>query len=80
VKHLNGSKWIARIFEAKAAHSGGVVRRKVMSVESHASELDLKNAVENRGFHLLRCGDQYIVLCNRDDLEVIRKGNMDIIQ
>jgi hypothetical protein len=51
-----------------------------MSVESHASELDLKNAVENRGFHLLRCGDQYIVLCNRDDLEVIRKGNMDIIQ
>lgn len=42
-----------RLFGAKAARSGGVVRRSM------------------RGFHLIACGDQYLVICHDGHLRVI---------
>jgi hypothetical protein len=74
------ANWVERIFDAKAAQNYGVVRRKVANVDKYASEMHLFNAVKDRGFHLLKCGEQYIVLCNRAPLDVIRKGKMQIIE
>lgn len=70
-----GNEWIEQIFEAKAAKTGGTVRRKISSVEKHASLADLQEAVVDRDFHLVRIGDrqsgQYVVLCNKGTIKLI---------
>jgi hypothetical protein len=69
---MNNLVWIEKIFAAKAAQNGGIVRRKVSNVEKYASEWELKSAVKARGFHLVRCGDQYVILCNRGTIKVVQ--------
>lgn len=68
----NTSPWIYQIFRAKAATTGGIVRRKIESVKKYASFKELLREVRRRGFHLLRCGDQYIILCNKGVMKVVR--------
>lgn len=70
-----GKQWVNQIFNAKAARNGGVLRRKVASVQKYASYGDLHAEVLKRGFHLLRIGDkisgQYVILCNPGNMKVI---------
>jgi hypothetical protein len=66
------NRWIAQIFNTQAAKNGGIVRRKVSSVKKYASLTALLREVRRRRFHLLRCGHQYVVLCNKGSLKVIR--------
>lgn len=67
----SGDAWISQIFQAKVAKNGGLVRRKITSVEKHASEERLLFAVKKRGFHMVRIGDWYVVLCNEGDVKVV---------
>lgn len=53
-----------RIFEAKAAKSGGIVRRKIANVAKYGSFTDLIIEVEARGFHLIETNDQYVIICS----------------
>jgi len=64
-------KWIRQIFAAKAARSGGIVRRKVYSVKKYASQKALRDEVKRRGFHMLRIEDQYLISCNKGYFRVI---------
>ena len=70
---LNASAdaWIARLFDAKTAGRGGVVRRSVISVEREIGRAALVNEVTRRGFHLIECGGQFIVICNTGHLKII---------
>ena len=65
------SAFIRNIFKAASAKDGGMVRRSKASVRRYASFSQLKLAVKKRGFHLLRNGEQYIILCNRGACRLI---------
>ncbi len=59
------------MFSAQAAQNGGIIRRKVASVKEWVSEAELIADVKARGFHMVRSGDQYVVLCHRGDFKLI---------
>ncbi len=71
VRHLNANpSWCARIFDAKAARTGGIVRRAVKDVEREIGRAAFVSEVSRRGFHLVECGGQFIVICNAGQLTV----------
>jgi hypothetical protein len=57
-------RWIKRIFSAGIAKTGGIVYRSVHQVDEWASLKELKAEVIARGFHLLRIGDLYVIVCH----------------
>jgi hypothetical protein len=63
--------WIARLFDAKTAARGGVVRRSVESVDREIGRSAFVQEVTKRGFHILECGGQFIVICNTGHLKII---------
>ncbi len=63
--------WLSQIFEAKPVLSGGVVRRKVADVERKVGRLRLELEVRKRGFHLIRCGSQFVILCDTGERSVV---------
>lgn len=63
--------WQARIFGAKSVQAGGVVRRKIRDVHREIGREALIAEVKARGFHLLECGDQYVIICNSGQLRVV---------
>ncbi len=62
--------WLAQIFAAKAVSKGGVVRRAVADVEAEVGRARLMQEVARRGYHLIECGDQFIIVCRDSDLVV----------
>ncbi|WP_179379905.1 N-(5'-phosphoribosyl)anthranilate isomerase [Jannaschia marina] len=68
--HTN-DEWVAQLFGAKAASTGGVVRRKVRDVERKIGRTRLELEVRQRGFRLIEAGDQFIVICTRAPMQVI---------
>lgn len=65
-------EFINQIFDAKAVRNGGIVRRKIASVEKYASLSFLLKEVEARGFHLIETGDQYVIICNLGNFKLLR--------
>ncbi|PYG30544.1 N-(5'-phosphoribosyl)anthranilate isomerase [Pelagimonas varians] len=66
VKSPNHAReWIDQVFAAKSVARGGIVRRSVAWVEHEIGRGRFIQEVEARGFHLLECGGQFIVICNR---------------
>lgn len=65
------SAWLNKVFKAGQVNKGGVVRRSVTSVKKYASIKELQNEVRIRRFHLLRMGDQYVIVCNGGYLRLI---------
>lgn len=63
--------WGRRIFNCKAAQSGGIVRRAIRDVEREIGSETLIAAVRARGFHLIECGDQYLIICNSGGIRVL---------
>ena len=71
LRHTAGHpSWLDQIFSAKAARTGGIVRRSVRDVEREIGRDALLQEVETRGFHLLECADQFSIICRRDHLIV----------
>ena len=68
---LGPEPWIARIFSAQAVRKGGVVRRDVRCVEREIGRARLEQEVRDRGFHMIECGGQFVVICNRGGIRVI---------
>lgn len=66
-----GDQWIQQIFQAQAARNGGIVRRKIHSVVQFASTEALEAAVRRRGFHMVISGDQFVILCNPGQFQVV---------
>lgn len=55
--------WLDQIFSAKAAQKGGVVRRSRNWIAEQVGEEVFIGEVRRRGFHLLECGPQWVVVC-----------------
>ena len=60
------------LFGAKAAQTGCIVRRAVRDVEREVGRAALIAEVDRRGFHLLECAGQFIVVCASDHLTAHR--------
>ncbi|MGB3314951.1 MAG: N-(5'-phosphoribosyl)anthranilate isomerase [Albidovulum sp.] len=63
--------WIETLFSAKAVGRGGIVRRNVTWVENEIGRDRFIAEVRRRGFHLVECGPQFIVICHKQGLRVI---------
>ena len=64
------SDWCAQIFGAKSVGRGGIVRRSVRDVEREIGRGRLIAEVKARGFHLVECGGQFLIICNGGQLRV----------
>lgn len=69
-RNLDPDAWIAQIFSARAA-AGGVVRRSIAWVDHEIGRDRFVAEVRRRGFHLLATRNQFIVVCNRDPVEIL---------
>lgn len=65
-------EFINQIFKAQAVKDGGIVRRKIANVQKFASFAYLMKEVEERGFHLIETGDQYMIICNAGNFKLHR--------
>ena len=63
--------WMRRLFAAGQVNQGNVVRRNVADTHRNTTVRELKREVKRRGFHLVRTGTQYIVVCNKGVLRVL---------
>ena len=71
INPLNSVAWLDELFAAKAVEKGGIVRRAVRDVEREIGRSALILDVRRRGFHLIECGGQFIVICNPGQMQVI---------
>jgi hypothetical protein len=56
--------WISKIFRARQARRGNVVRRSLSSVEKHGPLSELIEAVDSMGYHMAIIGTQVVILCD----------------
>ena len=63
--------WLDHMFSAKAARTGGVIRRNVAWVEREVGRDLFEAEVRKRGFHLLETGRQLVVICNQGELRLL---------
>ena len=63
--------WIAQVFGAKAARTGGVIRRSTYWVDREVGRARFEAEVRRRGFHMIECGRQFVVICDGGGLRVI---------
>jgi hypothetical protein len=68
--HHDPDAWIKLIFSAQAA-KGGVVRRSIAWIDREVGRERFFDEVRRRGFHLLASSSQFIVVCNRDPIQVL---------
>lgn len=59
------------MFAAKVAVNGGVIRRAIRDVDRDIGRAAFELEVRRRGFHLIECDKQYIVICNAGRINVI---------
>jgi hypothetical protein len=63
--------WIGQIFRAGAVNKGGIVRRSKADVLRNGGYTALRTEVKKRGFHMIRTGGQYVIICNRGDFKLL---------
>jgi hypothetical protein len=68
---LLAQAWLDDVFAAKAATKGGIVRRAVRDVEREIGKATFVREVRKRGYHLIECGGQFIVICNTGQMQII---------
>lgn len=64
-------RWLRQIFLSQSARDGGVVRRKVADVERRVGREALELEVRRRGYHLVECGGQFVIVCSRGALRIV---------
>ncbi len=62
---------IATLFASKAAQSGGVIRRSIVWANREIGRETLTREVKRRGFHMIACGGQYVIICDHRFLTVV---------
>ena len=70
-RHPAPEIWIDQVFAAKAVKRGGVIRRSVALVEREIGRDRFVAEVQERKFHLMECGGQFVVVCNRNPIRMI---------
>lgn len=59
------SAWVDQIFDSQIAKRGGVVRRKLKSIDKFASQKEVKDKCKSLGYHIIQHGDQWLIFCDK---------------
>ncbi|MGR3804806.1 N-(5'-phosphoribosyl)anthranilate isomerase [Marinibacterium profundimaris] len=68
--HLPPDLWMQRIFDAKAARQGQVVRRSLRDLERVVGRAAFEQELRRRGYHAVLNGDQVVIFCNNDPVRI----------
>jgi hypothetical protein len=63
--------WVKQIFQSQIAKRGGVVRRKVTSIDQFASRDEVKQECAKRGYHIVEHGDQWLIFCDKASVKIV---------
>ncbi len=69
--HLPPALWMQRIFDAKSARQGGVVRRNLRDLELVVGRDAFERELRRRGYHAVINGNQVVVFCNNEPIQVM---------
>lgn len=58
------NRWVQKIFDAKSARQGQVVRRSMRDIEQIVGRAHFETELKRRGYQAVQNGDQVIVFCN----------------
>ncbi|MAY86404.1 MAG: N-(5'-phosphoribosyl)anthranilate isomerase [Pseudooceanicola sp.] len=68
--HLPPTIWMQRIFEAKAARQGQVVRRSLKDIDLIVGREAFERELQRRGYHAVMNGDQVVIFCNNQPIHL----------
>jgi hypothetical protein len=68
---LTPNEWISDLFSARAASSGGVVRRKARDIERLVGRVEFEQELLRRGFHAIENAGQIVIFCNQEPIRVV---------
>lgn len=63
--------WVNQIFKSRIARRGGVARRKITSIDRYASKAAVKAEAQQRGYHIVEHGDQWLIFCDKASVKII---------
>jgi hypothetical protein len=63
--------WVEQIFSTQAARRGAVVRRSVAWVDREVGRDRFVAEIRDRGFHLIRSANQFIVICHNGPIDIL---------
>ncbi|MCX8508721.1 MAG: N-(5'-phosphoribosyl)anthranilate isomerase [Rhodobacteraceae bacterium] len=69
--NLERERWLDQIFTSHAARFGGVVRRNIADVERRIGRKTLELEVRRRGFHMIECAGQFVIVCTTGSMHII---------
>jgi hypothetical protein len=67
----NKNAWLQNVWKAGQVAQANVVRRAVSDVHKNVGEIAFVKEVRRKGFHLIRTGSQYVIICNPGFLQVV---------
>ncbi|QFT80780.1 hypothetical protein FIU89_09180 [Roseovarius sp. THAF27] len=67
---LPADLWMRKIFDAKAARAGGVVRRSVRDIERIVGRERFRREITRRGYHAVENAGQVEIFCNNERVSV----------
>ncbi|WP_428924752.1 N-(5'-phosphoribosyl)anthranilate isomerase [Marinibacterium sp. SX1] len=69
-RHLPPDLWMQRIFDAKAAREGQVVRRSIRDMEMIVGREAFEQELRRRGYHAVLNGEQVVIFCNNEPIRI----------
>lgn len=69
----DAARWLAQMFASRAAAQGAVVRRSVADVERLVGREAFLAEIDRRGFGLVENAGQFVILCNREPVRIMRR-------
>ena len=67
---LANKPWVDQVFSARTVRYGGVVRRKVQSVEAEVGRDAFMKEVQSLGWHIVECNGQFVVFCTSKPVQL----------
>lgn len=69
---ISPEQWLQRAFSARAAISGGVIRRQTRDIDRIVGRARFLQELERRGFHAVENGGQTVIFCNAAPVRILR--------
>lgn len=63
--------WLDQMFAARAAQSGGVLRRSRAWIEREVGYDRFALEVRQRSFHMIEAADRFIVICHNEPIRIL---------
>ncbi|MEL6563685.1 MAG: N-(5'-phosphoribosyl)anthranilate isomerase [Pseudomonadota bacterium] len=69
--YLTPEQWLDKIFSAKSALQGGVVRRKVRDIDRLVGRPLFREELRKLGYRAIENNGNFVIFCNRAPLRIL---------